>query len=102
MWTRDIDRLEAGIEELYAQEAAEIQGDKEGKKGKKSFKVTKRKRDDKGKDDDKDGEGGDGDDDADAATADPFDSPFSDVSRWTAGALKASYGEPAKKKRKGF
>merc|ERR1712232_654903 len=65
MWSRDLDRLEAGIEELYAKEAEEIQGAKERKKGKKGKSTSqKRKRDDKDKDkdDENDGDGGDDDD----------------------------------------
>lgn len=99
MWVFDLDNLEAAIKNLYAQDAEEDPkaSKKKGKAGKPN-KGTKRGR---GKDESDNAEGGDNDEGDEAgALVDPMDNPFSDIARWTAGALRAPTMEGAKKKRK--
>merc|ERR1719247_1839165 len=100
MWLHDLDNLEAAINNLWAQDAEEDPKAAKGKKGKagKPGKGTKRAR---GKDDGDDEEGKGGEDgDETAALVDPMDNPFSDVARWTAGALKNPFEAGTGKKRR--
>lgn len=105
MWSEDLDRLEAGINELYAQDAgaAGAPGDGEGKKKKKAglkiWKGAKKgKRGGKGKkgkrgreesENEEDGGAAEGEEGAPAAETDNvFGSVTSDVTRWTSGHVK--------------
>jgi len=101
MWLTDLDMLERAINELYAKRAEEDDGDGKGKKRKaagRSRQSRSRKQDDEG-DAPADGDGEDGE--GAAMQVDPFDNPFSDVARWTAGALKSvTDGGPAMKRRR--
>jgi len=69
-------------------------------KGKKSgsSKASKGKR--KRQPEENNAEGGEAGEDAEeAALVDPMDNPFSDIARWTAGALKG-HGDTGSKKRR--
>jgi len=115
MWTEDLDRLEAGINQLYAQDAAAAgaTGDGEGKKKKKAglkiWKGAKKgKRGDKGKkgkrgheesENEEDGGAGEGEDGAPAVETDNvFGSVTSDVSRWTSGHVKVPGADGKRRK----
>merc|ERR1712151_940300 len=95
MWLHDLSKLEAAITELYDREAAEDPKKMtKGNKRKRDASAKGKKGDDKGEDD---GEGGNEED----AALDMMDNPFSDITRWTSGALKAkTEGNSAKKRRK--
>eukprot|EP00931_Biecheleriopsis_adriatica_P005192 TRINITY_DN106727_c0_g1_i1.p1 TRINITY_DN106727_c0_g1~~TRINITY_DN106727_c0_g1_i1.p1 ORF type:complete len:1234 (+),score=353.48 TRINITY_DN106727_c0_g1_i1:61-3762(+) len=117
LWEADLSRLEAAIIQLYSQ-SNEEEGSSRGKKRKASPSARsssrKGKRGQKAAADDEQGEdggeGADGDDaEGGAGGADPMDNPFSDITRWTAGALKvttsgiggkAGSQGPAKRRRK--
>merc|ERR1719356_253070 len=73
MWVTDLDRLEAIIDDMWAQDAEE--DPKGGKRGKaaKSGRNQKRRR---GKDEEDDGENGGEDDEAAPGLVDPMDNPF--------------------------
>jgi len=95
MWLHDLGKLEAAITELYDKEAAEDPKKiSKGNKRKRDASAKGKRGDDNG---DEDGEGGNEED----AGVDMMDNPFSDISRWTSGALKMKTdGNSAKKRKK--
>jgi len=113
MWSEDLDRLEAVLNEVNAQDAKRMtSADAKGKKGKlKLWKGAKKgKRGSKGKKrgrgEDEEDEGGEaqgaaeGEEGAPATNEDNvFGSVFSDVTRWTAGHIKSIPGLGGKRRR---
>jgi len=100
MWLLDLEAVEKAIRDLYAKEDEEMESAAAsgGKKRSASGRTGKRKQADEGpRGDDGDGEGDE------VAGGDPLlDNPFSDVTRWTAGALAAAgvgRGAGAKRRR---
>eukprot|EP00401_Gymnodinium_catenatum_P071523 CAMPEP_0117485866 /NCGR_PEP_ID=MMETSP0784-20121206/15183_1 /TAXON_ID=39447 /ORGANISM="" /LENGTH=1224 /DNA_ID=CAMNT_0005280461 /DNA_START=53 /DNA_END=3727 /DNA_ORIENTATION=- len=104
MWLTDLDILDKAIVDLYSQtnddapvgrgkkrKAAEVRGKKGRGRGRG------RGGDEEGAEDNGQGEGGDNE----GAAADPMDNPFSDVAKWTAGALSSILeGGSSKRRRK--
>mmetsp|Transcript_89770 Transcript_89770/g.187564 ORF Transcript_89770/g.187564 Transcript_89770/m.187564 type:complete len:1239 (+) Transcript_89770:165-3881(+) len=89
MWLNDLSLLEASIKALYEQEEADADNAVPTKGRKRKAPAPKAKARGKKKDQDGD-EGGDGEDGEEAAAGDPLlDNPFSDITRWTAGAVQA-------------
>jgi len=110
MWTADLDAVERGITELYEKEAAEIEAAGGAAQGKKRAKAAAKPSGGKGRGRgvkrrpaaaDEEGAGGDGEGaDDDAPAIDPMDNPFSDVARWTAGAIEVPSMGPSMKRRR--
>jgi DNA topoisomerase-2 len=101
MWTEDLDRLEEAINNLYAQ--TDDEPIVKGKKRKALQKTSASRRGAKGRGQSKkkpDDEEEDLSDEEKEDTGD-MDNPFSDISRWTAGALNSAIpsGAPRKKRR---
>merc|ERR1712071_297911 len=101
MWTEDLDRLEEAINNLYAQ--ADDEPIVKGKKRKALQKTSSSRRGAKGRGQSNkkpDDEEEDLSDEEKEDTGD-MDNPFSDISRWTAGALNLATqsGGPRKKRR---
>jgi DNA topoisomerase-2 len=98
MWLEDLKHLEAAILQLYAADEEEKDAKKGTKRKAADAKAPKRKGKANADEDAGNDEGGD--DDAEAQI-DPLDNPFGDISRWTAGALKAKTdaGGASKKRR---
>jgi len=93
MWEADLSRLEDAITALYSES-----GENTGKKRKASARGrSKSGGKPRGKsrggksaaEAEQEGGGEGGGDETEADVADPFDNPFGDIARWTAGALKA-------------
>jgi len=103
MWLTDLKNLEAAIRELYESENNDEDSGVKGKKGakRKAPEAKGVKRKGKSGTEEEEADGDADDEEAANAAADPLDNPFGDISRWTAGSLKAmtEAGAPMKRRR---